>query len=48
MDGARAAGCAWCSVPEAARAGGYTHLREYEEFMDLRGLYDFNGRGREE
>lgn len=44
MTRARAAGCAWCSVPEAGRAGGYTHLRVYGEFMDLRGAYtDFNG-----
>lgn len=35
MNQARATGCAWCLVPEAARAGGYTHLREYEEFMNL-------------
>lgn len=36
---ARAAGCAWCLVPESARAGGYTHLRVYGEFMNLRGLH---------
>lgn len=35
MNQARATGCAWCLVPETARAGGYTHLREYEEFMNL-------------
>lgn len=35
MNQARATGCAWCLVPETGRAGGYTHLREYEEFMNL-------------
>lgn len=45
--GARAAGYAWCTVPEADRAGGYTHLRDHEEFINLSlygtcGFYGFN------
>lgn len=44
---ARAAGYAWSTVPEAARAGGYTHLRDHEEFINLSlygtcGFYAFN------